>query len=123
VQYRACRSCNNQYPLTDFPLAKAAKNIKYYRHLCGACHQKNKTLRRHRVREEYISWKRTLKCNQCGFADYRALQFHHHNPDKEFGISKMLSDGFKLERIQLEASKCTVLCSNCHSIEHSSFAP
>ena len=70
------------------------------------------------VREQYVSWKKTLQCNRCGFNDYRALQFHHER-DKEHNIAEMLRCGFALEKIKIEAEKCEVLCANCHQIHHS----
>jgi hypothetical protein len=72
---------------------------------------------KNKLKEEYIDWKKTLKCNRCGISDHRVLQFHHHR-DKESEISTMLSRGFSLTKIKLEADKCEVLCANCHFIEH-----
>jgi hypothetical protein len=57
-------------------------------------------------------------CMRCGFADTRALAFHHRDPGmKEFTISgqgRVVSE----ERFQAEIAKCDVLCANCHAIEH-----
>jgi hypothetical protein len=53
----------------------------------------------------------------CGYSDPRALVFHHRNPDeKEFPISRKLS--LSWEQLEVEISKCDVLCSNCHLILH-----
>lgn len=73
--------------------------------------------RKQRIKEDYIEWKKTLKCSQCGYDDYRALQFHHLN-DKEHNISDMIRRGINLDAIKDEAKKCEVLCANCHQIKH-----
>ena len=57
------------------------------------------------------------KCNECGFNDWRVLQFDHINPDfKLFAISEALrhANGFKLIRVAMEIEKCQVLCPTCH---------
>ena len=65
--------------------------------------------------EEY---KKQHPCVRCGFADYRALQFHHRDQkQKLFGISQKIGK-ISLKRIKEEIDKCYVLCANCHQIEH-----
>ena len=117
METRVCRCCGCESLLTDFPLAGKIKGITYYRHLCVQCYSKTKIPRKQKVRAEYYEWKKTLKCNRCGYDDYRALQFHHSS-DKEHNIADMLKNSMRLERIQEEALKCEVLCANCHQIEH-----
>lgn len=54
------------------------------------------------------------KCMKCGYnKSVKALQFHHIDPtEKSFSIS----NGTKsLERLRKEASKCQLLCANCHA--------
>lgn len=55
-------------------------------------------------------------CAICGYDRYvGALHFHHVDPSiKQFELS---ADGFarSLERARAEASKCILLCSNCHA--------
>ena len=61
------------------------------------------------------------KCVSCGYNDHpAALQFHHTNPsEKEFTISTYLIKR-TWDEIKLELDKCTMLCSNCHAIQHQS---
>lgn len=52
----------------------------------------------------------------CGYDRHQAaLQFHHVDPtEKEYGLSaRGLSRSF--ERAREEASKCVLLCANCHA--------
>ena len=37
---------------------------------------------------------------------------------KENGISKMVADGYSIEKILKELKKCEVLCANCHRKVH-----
>ena len=58
------------------------------------------------------------KCSECNYKKYiGALQFHHPNPDKEYGISDR---GWtrSYETLLKEAKKCVLLCANCHAEEH-----
>lgn len=109
--------CGQLKPLDQFANAGIVDGVEYKRHLCIPCYSISKKPRKDKLKEEYIDWKKTLKCNRCGISDHRVLQFHHHR-DKENEISTMLSRGFSLTKIKLEADKCEVLCANCHQIEH-----
>ena len=111
---KTCSKCGITKELSAFHSAGNG----YLRGECKVCQKKVVKKREVQLRESYIDWKRTLKCNRCGFDDYRALQFHHEG-DKEHDVATMLTRGFALEKIKLEADKCEVLCANCHQIHHS----
>jgi hypothetical protein len=54
-------------------------------------------------------------CEHCGEADIRALEFHHRDGStKEMTITRMVSGGWSIKRIQSEIAKCSVLCASCH---------
>jgi transposase len=55
-------------------------------------------------------------CALCGYNRcIGALHFHHRDPvDKAFGVSG-LGVTRSIERARAEASKCVLLCSNCHA--------
>jgi hypothetical protein len=110
---KTCSKCGIEKPLTDYHSAGVIGGKKYIRGECKVCQKKVVKKRDKLVREQYVSWKKTLQCNRCGFNDYRALQFHHER-DKEHNIAEMLR-----EKIKIEAEKCEVLCANCHQIHHS----
>lgn len=57
------------------------------------------------------------KCEHCGYAkSLRALQFHHLDPSqKDFNLSRF--DG-KWERVEVELTKCILVCANCHAEIH-----
>jgi hypothetical protein len=111
---KTCSKCGITKELSEFHSAGNG----YLRGDCKVCQKKIVKQREKNLREQYVAWKKTLKCNRCGFDDHRALQFHH-NEDKEHNVADMLRCGFALEKIKLEANKCEVLCANCHQIHHS----
>jgi hypothetical protein len=110
--------CGGEKPLVDFASAGIVKGVQYYRHLCTSCYTVSKKPRKRAMRERYYEFKKGLKCARCGFDDYRALQFHHIKGDKEHAVANMLRRGHAMEAIIKEASKCEVICANCHQIEH-----
>jgi hypothetical protein len=64
------------------------------------------------------TFKRTLKCTQCGFDHPAALDFHHVNPsEKENIVSHLVSQGCFAAAME-EVQKCIVLCANCHRVHH-----
>jgi transposase len=80
-----------------------------------------------RCRQERVAeWRRRAKlrliaeaggrCRLCGYDRCpAALEFHHLDPTtKSFGLSAR-GLGRSMERLREEASKCILLCSNCHA--------
>lgn len=59
------------------------------------------------------------KCKICGYNKcLRNLHFHHiHANEKEFGLSSV-GNNISLEKVQKEAKKCILVCSNCHGEIH-----
>jgi hypothetical protein len=74
-----------------------------------------------RQRARILELKQSLGgCTRCGFADARALDFHHRDPaTKIFTIGKK-GHTYAWETLLAEVAKCDLLCSNCHRIEHAS---
>lgn len=65
--------------------------------------------------KEYL---KSHPCIKCGFSDIRALDFDHIDPkEKHKNISVLLRGTASRKSIELEISKCQVLCSNCHRIK------
>jgi len=56
------------------------------------------------------------KCVFCGCNDIDILQFHHLK-DKKFSLSGFYHSK-NFEDLKNEASKCILLCPNCHAKEH-----
>jgi len=86
---------------------------------CGTkCKNKsNVTTHRQRMKRKLVEYFGG-ECVRCGYSKtYAALQFHHHNDDKDFGVA---AKGITLswDRALAEASKCQLICANCHAEEH-----
>jgi transposase len=85
----------------------------YYR--CTEC--RSEGISRHRRRlKEILVLEAGGCCGVCGYNRYLgALHFHHLNPDdKRLGLA---AGGLtvSLDALRAEASKCALLCSNCHA--------
>jgi predicted DNA-binding protein YlxM (UPF0122 family) len=58
------------------------------------------------------------KCKNCGYNKcMAALEFHHEKKDKESSIAVLIKDYSKQKALK-EASKCIILCANCHRELH-----
>jgi 5-methylcytosine-specific restriction endonuclease McrA len=62
------------------------------------------------------------KCQKCGYDKcLAALQFHHRDASsKKFEISSALGNRISVtkEELDVELSKCDLLCANCHTEFH-----
>jgi ribonuclease HII len=58
------------------------------------------------------------RCIDCGYNKCNgALQFHHPNGDKEFGIAdKGITRSWA--KVKAELDKCVLVCANCHAERH-----
>jgi len=67
---------------------------------------------------DYVnSIKDVSSCAVCGENANCALDFHHFDNNKEFGVSENIGR-FSLTRLKVEISKCIILCANCHRKVH-----
>jgi hypothetical protein len=56
-------------------------------------------------------------CSKCGYNKcLAALEFHH--PDPTIKEGKVIGTGASLKKQREEASKCVLLCANCHREAH-----
>ena len=78
-------------------------------------HRKNY---RSRLKNKYIEWKRDKSCVCCGENDECCFELHHlDGSTKENHPSRILqSKGW--EAFLQEASKCVLVCANCHRRIH-----
>jgi len=74
------------------------------------------------LRRKYIVKKQLVEllggaCKNCGYSTcLGALHFHHTDDNKEFALGSNYNRSFKT--LKVEASKCQLLCANCHSALH-----
>lgn len=82
---------------------------------CLRCRWEAVVARRRRVKQTLVE-EAGGSCRICGYRSFvGALEFHHLDPSaKEFGLSHR-GLTVSLERARAEATKCVLLCSNCHA--------
>lgn len=83
----------------------------YYR--CKKCRVRAVSERRRKIKRILVA-EHGDKCSICGYDKcIRSLQFHHINREtKSFNVSS--PNMIKLSTIKEEASKCILVCANCH---------
>ena len=69
-----------------------------------------------KIREYIRSIKESNPCSDCGiYYAYYVMDFDHQR-DKEFLISRSVTDGKTLDAVKEEIDKCEIVCANCHRI-------
>ena len=126
------KSCSASYNNKKFPrkfqkgICICGKSISASRTYCKECFVLYKrTIHPRKEQYKYVKESRTRnklrglellggKCAVCGYDKCaQALEFHHIDPkEKSFSISTNLNKAWKL--LEIEFSKCVLLCANCH---------
>jgi transposase len=93
-------------------VAHILENRGYYR--CRQCRVEAVARRRRKVKE-ILAAEAGGKCRLCGYDRcLAALEFHHVDPTtKSFALSRR--GARSIARLRSEASKCVLLCGNCHA--------
>ena len=110
---KTCSTCKVEKTLADF----YRKNHSQ----CKKCHYEDTHARRlvkHHERKDYFLKLLGVCCAHCkGVFPKECYDFHHVDPTKkEFHFNTMYSHS--MDKLEKEVSKCVLLCSNCHRIEH-----
>jgi hypothetical protein len=115
---KLCKYCGIERDEAEFEIA-LTKGDKVYRRLkCAVCKNVQQRDRVRRTRKWVQDLRKTLCCERCGFSDWRALDFHHRDPQQKSLEVANLVRGNSLDIIKAEIAKCSVLCANCHRITH-----
>ena len=70
--------------------------------------------RRERAQKFIYEYLSNQRCKDCGEYDFAVLTFDHVVGEKKMDISKMVAEGYSIDAIKKEISRCEVVCSNCH---------
>lgn len=130
---KICSKCNKEKSLDEYLFINPKKQDGKLRPDCRSCvrsrasayYAKDPKTQRTRMelvkksavfkakqfRTEYLSGK---SCVDCGEQDPIVLDFDHIANNKVCDVSKMVSRGYRLWRIEQEISKCEIRCANCH---------
>ena len=102
---RTCRSCQNDQKANWYQKNKDTHKANVY-------HNKLAKIKESRAYAwEYLS---THPCVDCGETDPIVLEFDHVKGNKKETVMKLVKDGYSIDIIQKEISKCVVRCANCH---------
>jgi len=63
---------------------------------------------------DYLS---THPCVDCGESNPVVLEFDHVRGRKKKAVGDLARQGYSIEAIQKEISKCVVRCANCHRVK------
>lgn len=128
--HKVCTLCKNQKLVDDFNKKSSTKDGR--QNVCRVCNsvvakkhytkneQKRKETiyaakdRRRKEARLFILEKLKSGCSVCPEKDPIVLDFDHFSGNKRYNLSKMVSDGMSITKIEDELSKCQILCSNCH---------
>lgn len=126
---RVCSSCSKEFPLTSEHFHKQNTNPEGFTTACKSCTSDRKRAKRLLRQEQVFSIvggpvNGGKVCYDCGMEhdSYGFFDFHHkdNSIEKKGTVSRMMSSA-SFERVMEEASKCVILCPNCHRNRHLSF--
>lgn len=104
IRHPTCRDCHRSYRKAWYEDHKETHLENVYARKLAA---------RQEARQYVLNYLSVHPCTVCGETDPIVLQFHHEGK-KGMDVSKMLTDGYPIAKIQAEIDRCVVVCSNCH---------
>ena len=127
---RLCTKCGQVKDISEF--SWSIKGVKRHSR-CKTCHNAEHMDYYERNKEKLLEykWDRQVRkrdearafvweylsgkvCQDCGEYDPMVLTFDHVRGTKKMNVSQMVNQGYSLEAIKEEISKCEVVCNNCH---------
>ncbi|UUV46170.1 hypothetical protein [Bacillus phage vB_BanS-Thrax2] len=114
---KKCDNCNKPFRINNIGSGGQNRMYCYECYPEGLSKRERSDLRYQLLREKANKAKMEIGCKLCGYnkTGY-ALDWHHHNDDKNYEPSNLLKRSWKA--YQKEIAKCVLLCSNCHREVH-----
>jgi hypothetical protein len=131
---KICSKCKNEKEESEFFFKNKEKNILHS--CCKECkreidkisYNENKNNRKVKVRKLaneniikvrnfFVEYKKTKKCEICGESRWYVLDFHHIK-EKKYEIADLVKRGCSLKTLIEELKKCIPVCANCHREIH-----
>ncbi len=97
---------------------RLAANLLFYKGLLRGQRKRGfcMTNKDREINFNYVLEAKKSPCVDCNRSyAYYVMQFDHVDGTKYAGVSSMLRDGYSLELIKNEISKCELVCANCHA--------
>jgi hypothetical protein len=104
-RHPTCRDCQHEFNKAYYEGDAKERHLQQVR--------ERTELAREAAREYVYQHLINHPCEECGESDPRVLEFHHVG-EKDMEITRMISGGYSIKRIQNEIQSCQVLCANCH---------
>lgn len=130
MEAKICSTCKEEKDLSLFNFKNKLKGTRHS--FCRACgnnysrkdYQKHKDRRVHKQKERKQEQRKLLRslkevpCADCGIQyPYYVMDFdHREDTEKQFDLSEGSKRRLSISRLLEEASKCDIVCSNCHRI-------
>jgi hypothetical protein len=119
----SCGRCSQMLPLTSFHVSPRGRQswckacrAEYIRER-GELHRRQtrraRDRRRTQARAFVLSLLRAGSCADCGLTDPLLLEFDHVG-EKTLDVAKLVHEGYRMSRVELEVSRCELVCANCH---------
>lgn len=115
---RICACCGDKKNISEF--YKKDKTSNRISNTCKVCSNKSSMKQMIDTKIRMIEYKGG-ECENCNIkleeSHYCIYDFHHKNPTTKDKNYKSIR-GWSWDRITKEIDECSLLCSNCHRIEH-----
>ena len=105
MRHPTCRDCQHGFNKTYYEGDAKKRHLQQVKKRTEAA--------RETAREYVYQYLLTHPCESCGETDPRVLEFHHVG-EKDLAITRMVTGGWSIARIEAEIRKCRVYCANCH---------
>lgn len=105
IRNPACRDCQHGFNKDYYEGDAKERHLQQVKERTEAA--------RDAAREYVYNYLLNHPCESCGETDPRVLEFHHVG-EKDLAITRMVTGGWSIARIEAEIRKCKVYCSNCH---------
>ena len=117
---KKCSKCGQYKNVAEFGWINKKKGYKAPE--CRECKKRIMTAFYDKRKAPFFEYLKMHSCVDCGFSDYRALEFDHVRGEKEYNVSQMWSlpgtDKQRQALFDVEVAKCDIRCRNCHVIRH-----
>ena len=109
-----CTRCERDLPLDAFYSRRGTQTHSW----CKKCVNTQTVERQRALKKTCVEYKGG-KCEKCEGVFHPAIyDFHHKDPtEKDFSLGHMKALKFSYT-IKAELDKCSLLCANCHRLEH-----
>lgn len=117
LKLKQCEYCSESFSVSKSGSGGSNRRLCYSCLPNGLSKKERGEVRYSLLAKKNYEYKLSLGCTLCGYSKLaQALEWHHPEDDKLYEPSNLLKSSWL--RYLEEASKCILLCSNCHREVH-----